>query len=810
MKKFSKFFIGFILILGGLLGVVGSIVDGAQYIEDDGDWFIGGLQVLYATVYIWIINIGGQLLRNRIGAANKAKWIFILQSLYVAVPNIVNWQWSMGLKAVLGYEQAYGWTTDFSIEAPEFYFHFIGSDYAIGLNFVAILLAWIAYRLHSMEMNAIHIENSILLEASPKKIEISSKFLLANKLFMLIGLGLFIFVALMLRHNSQIDMLAQQVKEQAAAIVYPPSVVINDLEWMRCAVGQKWEDDTCIGEPMRLNFDAAQTVASDLNANGGAHGKTDWRVPTIRELASLRVCSNGFQGEVDIQDGGPALKEMCADGSTAPTIDANQFPNTYKFVFWSSTPNSSASNLVWVVYTNVGGVFNDGNRSEGSNFVRLVRNNTNQSAAPQTVSTQTSVPAHTSTELLEPNGITESTSPTDSQRLELVTIKNKPLCTGEVAHKNCNFTHGETMECMRLFMSGNYDKPTQQFCKNAAFFDNNPDIYFALARLYQNGVFGPQENKLAAEWYEKAAKLGHAVSQNNLGVMYYYGDGVEKNTDLAITWLNKAAAQGLDEAKQSVEKLKPHVIRTQSPVHTENRQAESHGTSGQVHGLNSQGDGFLAVRAEPATNSAEVAKLHEGDKVLVLQESDNWLYIVQQSKSIRGWSHKNWIQLDEKTKKTSDSQRFIAQNDIVKDSQTGLIWQRCSVGQTWDGSVCTGNSKRYSLEDANSLAKNGWRMPTIRELLSLRECSEGVDSNLSIDIRDGGNRFAMTCNNGSNRPTISAIFSNTTSEAYWSATNYFAKTSDTWFMSFNNGLIDTDNRRGIASIRLVRNGDVKQ
>ena len=27
----------------------------------------------------------------------------------------------------------------------------------------------------------------------------------------------------------------------------------------------------------------------------------------------------------------------------------------------------------------------------------------------------------------------------------------------------------------------------------------------------------------------------------------------------------------------------------------------------------------------------------------------------------------------------------------VKDTQTGLVWQRCMLGQTWEGSACSGN-----------------------------------------------------------------------------------------------------------------------
>jgi hypothetical protein len=47
----------------------------------------------------------------------------------------------------------------------------------------------------------------------------------------------------------------------------------------------------------------------------------------------------------------------------------------------------------------------------------------------------------------------------------------------------------------------------------------------------------------AADWFEKAAKQGHANAQFNLGVMHDTGEGIPQNRAEAIKWYRKAAAQ---------------------------------------------------------------------------------------------------------------------------------------------------------------------------------------------------------------------------------------------------------------------------
>lgn len=42
---------------------------------------------------------------------------------------------------------------------------------------------------------------------------------------------------------------------------------------------------------------------------------------------------------------------------------------------------------------------------------------------------------------------------------------------------------------------------------------------------------------------------------------------------------------------------------------------------------------------------------------------------------------------------------------LVLDKQNGLMWMRCSLGQTWNGQTCTGTAKEYKWEQAKKQAK---------------------------------------------------------------------------------------------------------
>ena len=55
-----------------------------------------------------------------------------------------------------------------------------------------------------------------------------------------------------------------------------------------------------------------------------------------------------------------------------------------------------------------------------------------------------------------------------------------------------------------------------------------------------------RDEKLAAHWYEKAARSDHALAQHGLAFMYLDGKGVPKDQVQAYKWLKIASIQRAD------------------------------------------------------------------------------------------------------------------------------------------------------------------------------------------------------------------------------------------------------------------------
>jgi hypothetical protein len=105
----------------------------------------------------------------------------------------------------------------------------------------------------------------------------------------------------------------------------------------------------------------------------------------------------------------------------------------------------------------------------------------------------------------------------------------------------------------------------------------------------------------------------------------------------------------------------------------------------------------------------------------------------------------------------------LGQASLARDPKNGLIWQRCSVGQEWDGHSCMGVAKKFGFDTAQKQAYSDWRVPKVRELASLVSCNKGRWSDLA-DIGDGGSRIPNDCRDSVfTRPTITsiAVFPNT-------------------------------------------------
>ena len=146
------------------------------------------------------------------------------------------------------------------------------------------------------------------------------------------------------------------------------------LEWMRCSWGQQWSAiaKKCTGKVQYFDWQAAQSIAANLNAASGYAGQADWRVPTVRELQTIRHCSRGLSSpKRDLLDGLTAVSSLCNNGSTKPAIHTVTFPTAPDAWFWTSTLHQADSLSAWRVSFSNGGI---GSLSRNYELaVRLVR-----------------------------------------------------------------------------------------------------------------------------------------------------------------------------------------------------------------------------------------------------------------------------------------------------------------------------------------------------------------------------------------------------------------------------------------------------
>ena len=74
--------------------------------------------------------------------------------------------------------------------------------------------------------------------------------------------------------------------------------------------------------------------------------------------------------------------------------------------------------------------------------------------------------------------------------------------------------------------------------------------YYEMGMYCQKGDGYYTYPREAAEYFQKAAEKEHVDAQYQLACAYYYGEGVKKNEELCVQWLEKAAAKSHKEAME--------------------------------------------------------------------------------------------------------------------------------------------------------------------------------------------------------------------------------------------------------------------
>lgn len=126
-------------------------------------------------------------------------------------------------------------------------------------------------------------------------------------------------------------------------------------------------------------------------------------------------------------------------------------------------------------------------------------------------------------------------------------------------------------------------------------------------------------------------------------------------------------------------------------------------------------------------------------------------------------------------------------NGTVTDSDTGLMWQQCSIGQTASAGDCTGSATELNWQGALQAGEastvggySDWRLPNRKELNSI---------------------VAVNCYNSS---INLSVFPGTPSDVYWSSSPFEYFSSDAWSVSFRSGIGSWGSRSGDNYVRLVR------
>jgi len=120
---------------------------------------------------------------------------------------------------------------------------------------------------------------------------------------------------------------------------------------------------------------------------------------------------------------------------------------------------------------------------------------------------------------------------------------------------------------------------------------------------------------------------------------------------------------------------------------------------------------------------------------------------------------------------------------------TRLIWQRCALGQSWDGTSCSGQAQLMNWETALQTSQNhvqadadDWRIPNRNELASIVE---------------------TRCHS----PAINGeVFPATPSEWFWTSSPNSANGDQAWVVTFTDGELQPAAISGEYAVRLVRGG----
>lgn len=135
-----------------------------------------------------------------------------------------------------------------------------------------------------------------------------------------------------------------------------------------------------------------------------------------------------------------------------------------------------------------------------------------------------------------------------------------------------------------------------------------------VGEIYEKGLGGMADPKLAAEWYLKAAEQGNSQAQINLGYLYEKGLGVKQDKAAALNWYRKASGLAGSDLQFS------STIEANYQSQLTQLREESQGYKAEAENLRAQLDSTRAQLSEQKQASQSIARQLDDTRNRLKQE----------------------------------------------------------------------------------------------------------------------------------------------------------------------------------------------
>ena len=208
---------------------------------------------------------------------------------------------------------------------------------------------------------------------------------------------------------------------------------------------------------------------------------------------------------------------------------------------------------------------------------------------------------------------------------------------GQPQGYNQQTSHLDFEEGVAAAQAGNY---AEAYCIWKPLADlGHAEAQYRLGWLYAKGLGLAINETAAVNLWKLAANLGHADAMFRLGWAYEHGEGVVKDLSRAMGYYMRAARLGQEDAIEFVQLMlmrdNREIVEGIGKLLRQNPRALGKYTAIGVPKAN--------VRRGPNKNARLITTLSQGDELVVLGRSGNWLRIWLVEQQRFGWIFKRLV-----------------------------------------------------------------------------------------------------------------------------------------------------------------------